>query len=119
MTTRTLREVAQEVLTLSPLMTGREKISTKDIVGKTLTIIAFDFVNSDDGKQYPVLNFAELPNNFYSGGTLLAKICNAWVEEMGSIEAANLELEGIMGVQIRMGETRTKSGNNLVTVEVL
>ncbi len=119
METRSLRNVAQEVLTLSPLMTGREKVSTKEIVGQVLTIVAFDFVNATDGKQYPILNFAELPDKFYSGGTLLNKICSAWVEEMGSIEAANEELEGIMGVQVRISETRTRTGNNLVSVEVL
>lgn len=119
MTTRTLREVAQEVLTLSPLMTGREKLTTKDLVGKDVTIVAFDFITSEDGKQYPVLNFAEYPEHFYTGGTLLNKICSAWVDEMGSLEAANTELEGIMGVQVRISERRTKNGNNLTAVEVL
>ena len=63
----------------------------------------------------------ELPTDkYYNGGTLLMKLCMAWEAEYdGDVEAASADLEKSGGVQIRFRATKTKSGNNLTSVDVV
>lgn len=117
------KDIAQSELSLSQLMNGRFQIKTHDIVGKILTIEAFDFatitVNGED-KVFPVILFAELPDNYYNGGNLLSKLCARWAAEYdGDVEQASADLKASGGVRVRFKETKTKSGNNLTSVEVI
>jgi hypothetical protein len=111
---------AQEELSLSPLMEGREKLSTQDIDGKELTVVAFDLVSIDE-KEFSVLNFAEYPDRFYSAGLIMTKLCKAWASDFdGDIEAASVALGESGGVGLRFTEKKTKDGKkSLVTLEVL
>lgn len=117
------REIAAKTLSLSDLMTGREKITTEQLIGQTVTVTEFDFATITDRgeeKTFPVLIFKELPNNYYCGGTLLAKMCMAWVAEYdGDVAAASNALADEGGVQIRFTAGKTKSGNNLTNITVL
>ena len=52
------KQIAEEELSLSPLMTGREQLKTDDLIGKEVTVIAFDFATiTDKGeeKTFPVM----------------------------------------------------------------
>ena len=52
------RKIAQDELSLSPLMAGKEQIKTDDLIGQTVTVVAFDFATiTDKGveKTFPVL----------------------------------------------------------------
>lgn len=118
------QRIAQEELSLSPLMTGRDQLKTEDLIGKTVTIVAFDFATITDQngeeKTFPVLLLKEYKDKYYNGGALLSKLCKAWADEYeGDIEAASDDLAQAGGVQLRFRATRTKSGNNLTAIDVL
>lgn len=117
------REIAAKTLSLSDLMAGREKITTEQLIGQTVTVIEFDFATITDRgeeKTFPVLIFKEFPNHYYCGGTLLAKMCMAWSAEYdGDVAAASNALADEGGVQIRFTAGKTKSGNNLTNITVL
>ncbi len=117
-----MRDLAVQELSLSQLMNGRTQLKTGDVAGKVLTIIAFDFATiTQDGfeKEFPVIIFKEFPEQYYNGGTVLKKLCTAWASAYGDAEGASRQLGIEGGVQVRITETRTKSGNNLVSVSVL
>lgn len=111
-----LREIATKALTLSPLVAGREKIETEDLIGKTLTIVGMDMVTTRDkrdneDKTYPVCIFEELPDNFYFGGFLLKKLAVIWANEFdGDFEELSNYLAETGGVKIRF-KGKAKNGN--------
>ena len=117
------REIAAKTLSLSDLMAGREKLTTEELIGKTVTCVEFDFATiTDKGleKTFPVLIFAEFPDRYYSGGALLNKMCQAWAAEYdGDIATASNALSDEGGVKIRFSAGKTKSGNNLTNIDVL
>ena len=117
------RKVAQAVFSSSQLQVGRTQIDTDEIIGKTLTIIAFDFAEATvkgEKKIYPVILFSELPDHYYNGGTLLMNLCKVWSDYFdGNVEAASEELERSGGVQVRFSTTRSQSGNTYTKVEVV
>lgn len=117
------RDIAAKTLSLSDLMAGREKITTEELIGQTVTVTEFDFATIKDKgieKTFPVLIFEEYPDLYYSGGTLLNKMCQAWASEYdGDIAAASNALADEGGVKIRFSSGKTKSGNNLTNIDVL
>lgn len=121
--TNKFKQIAEEELSLSPLMTGREQLKTEDLIGKEVTVIAFDFATiTDKGeeKTFPVMLLKEYPDNYYNGGALLSKLCQAWANAYdGDIEAASDDLAAEGGVKLRFRATRTKAGNNLTAIDVL
>jgi len=117
------KKMAQDELSLSPLMAGKTQIKTDDLIGETVTVVAFDFATiTDKGKEktFPVLLLKEYPDSYYNGGALLSKLCRCWAEAYdGDIEAASEDLAADGGVQLRFSSTKTKSGNNLTAVDVV
>lgn len=126
------RQVAQESTLLCKLMQNRTKLETDEVVGKELTIIAFDFAPKFDQEgnavcdadgvadTFGVVVFKELPDRYYNVGTVFTKVCKSWAEGFsGSAEAASSELEKSGGVTVKFTMGRTKKGNNLVSVEIL
>lgn len=117
------RKIAQDELSLSPLMSGREQIKTEDLIGQTITVIEFDFATiTDRGEQktFPVLLLEEYPDRYYNGGALLNKLCEAWAAAAdGDIDAASSELRSSGGVKFKVSMTKTKSGNNLTSIDLV
>ena len=126
------KQAAQESTLLCKLMQGREKLDTKDVVGKELTIMAFDFAPKFDqdgnmvadpqtGEQdvFGVVVFKEI-EGYYCVGTVFTKVCKVWASEYeGDVETASGDLAKQGGVLVRFSEGKTKRGNNLVNVEIL
>lgn len=117
------KKMAQDELSLSPLMAGRDQIKTDDLIGQTVTVTGFDFATiTDKGveKTFPVLLLKEYPDRYYNGGALLSKLCRCWADAYdGDIEAASEDLAAEGGVQLKFTATKTKSGNNLTAVDVV
>ena len=118
------REIAKRQTTLSPVMVDREKVKTNDLIEKYpdgCTIIAFDYVHSKKSKgDYPVFNIAEDPTIFCNGATVLDRIFREFVKaEDGDVAAASDELRRQGGIKVKFGHGTTKSGDELVTVEIL
>lgn len=125
--------VAQEATLLSPIMAGKEKLSTEDVIGKDLTIVAFDFAPKFDQKGNPVIDestgevdtfgvvvFEELPDSYYCVGTVFTKVCKAWAAAFGnSPSTASEALVSQGGVKVRFRGGKTKGGNNLTTVDII
>lgn len=118
------RNLAKRQTTLSAVMVDREKVKTEDLIVSYpdgLTIIAFDYVISKKSKgSYPVFNIAEDPTIFCNGGTVLDRIFKEFVDACdGDIEAASDELRRQGGLKVILGKGTTKSGDELITVEVI
>ena len=117
------KKMAQDELSLSPLMAGRDQIKTDDLIGQTVTVTGFDFATiTDKGveKTFPVLLLKEYPDRYYNGGALLSKLCKCWADAYdGDIEMASADLAAEGGVQLKFTATKTKSGNNLTAVDVV
>lgn len=119
------RDAASKELSLSPLMENREKVETDELYGKEYTVVAFDFITTVDPKDktpktYPVVNFAELPDKFYLGGALLAKVFQVWAAEFdGDFEECSNALAEDGGVKFRFTKGKTRSGNNITKIEVV
>lgn len=126
------REIAQQTTLLSPIMVGREKLDTEEVLNKELTITAFDFAPKFDQKGEPIVDgvtgevdtfgvvvFAEIPNAYYCVGTVFTKVCKAWMSGYDSAEEASEALREDGGVQVKFTSSKTKKGNNLIAVEIL
>lgn len=125
-------KIAQEATALSPVMVGRTKLETEDILNQELTIIEFGFapkfnkdgtpcVNPHTGEvdTFGVVIFAEKPDQYYCVGTVCTRVCKMWVSAFETAEEASAELAANGGVRARFTQTRTKKGNNLTNVEFL
>lgn len=113
--------IARRATTLSPLMEGREKMETKDIIEQYpngVTVTAFDMVGTGED-AYPVFNFAEEPQKFAFGGAVFKSIVLAWIENFeGSISDASSALSATGGVKMVFEHTTTKQGRSLTNVKI-
>lgn len=119
----TLAERARKMKEISPLMTGREKLETKDVVGHDLTIAEADIVSRGTSDAYAVVVFAEEPDKFLYGGLVLTKLIEdlmAQLEAEGLTLADELAKEDAEPLKIRMVTRRSKgSKRDYTDVEVL
>lgn len=125
------KKVAQENTLLSAIMVGREKLETDDIIGKEMTIVAFDFAPKFDQNGNPVVDengvvdefgvvvFSEMPNHYYCVGAVFTKVCKAWASAFNSAAEASEALAAEGGVRVKFTHSKTKKGNNLTAVEIL
>lgn len=111
-----LKMIAEEATTLSLLMSGKEKLSTEEIIanyGGEITITECDMVN--DGKNaYPVFTIKENEKAFYCGGIVLRRIVEAWIGYCGDIDKVN-EMLAKDPVAVRLEEGKTKDNKNSLT----
>lgn len=126
------KKIAQDSTVLCQLMSGREKVDTDDVIGKKLTITAFDFAPKFDKNgqpivdestglvdQYAVITFKEMPDKYYNCGVVFTKVCKAWMDGYETPAEASEDLAGEGGVMVEFIATKTKAGNNLVSVEII
>ena len=121
---KNFKQIAEQSMTLSRLHNGRDKVETSEIVDKPLTVEDFDLVVRDDGVQYAVLTFKELPGAYYNGGLIITKMVVAWVSEYdGNVDDAAADYAKAKDnerVKIQLAETKAASSNhNLTTVKLL
>lgn len=126
------KKVAQQNTLLSAIMVGRSKLETEDVINQELTIVGFDFAPKFDQKGRPVVDettgeadvfgvvtFAEHPDKYYCVGAVFTKVCKAWAADFTSPEDASAALVAEGGVKVRFTPSKTKTGNNLTSVEIL
>lgn len=114
----TLREFAKTKFALSPIMEGKEKIQTSDVINQEITISDFDLLTDhQDGTQYVVITMREYPNNFLFGGQVLTELCQDLYEKFGDDVHTMLQQEGL---KIRLTSKQSKNSKRPYTaVEVL
>lgn len=134
MTTKfnTFAKIANELTLLSPVMTGRDKINTKEIINKYpkgITINEVDIIQMVDDKtgeigDVAVCSFKEDPTKFFFGGLIITKIVKGWagsyaISEGGSFDKLNADLHAEGGVKMILDEKRTRHGNSITSVKIV
>lgn len=111
-TLKSLKERAKEFSVQLPLMEGREKGETAELVGQVSTITDYGFLPNDAGEAYAVFVVKERPKKFYFGGAVLtARLTD--LETEGYHDAIVAE-----GLPMLMTEARSKKSNrNYISVE--
>lgn len=109
---------AKQALGGSPIMNGRTKLSTEEVIAKYpegVTINGFDVIRKSDGTSYPVFSIKEDDSVFFNGGSLAQKIVDEWLKEgYGDIEGINAELHQT-GAKFILGKGKTKSNKTITT----
>lgn len=126
------KKVAQQNTLLSPIMVGRNKLETDEIIDQELTIIEFGFAPKFDKSGKPIIDpdtgeadvfgvvvFAEKPEFYYCVGTVFTKVCKAWASGFDTTDEASAALAAEGGVKVLFHHSKTKSGNNLTSVDIL
>lgn len=130
------REAALAATSLSEIMAGRNKMTTKEIAAKYpdgVTIIDFDIikttkqVKNEEGyivevpDAYPVFAIAEDESVFFSGGAVLNTIVKEWLAMYeGDQEQCRADLIADGGVQILLEPgVMGKNGREYTNVTVL
>lgn len=126
------KKAAQEATLLSPVMVGRDKLETDDVLGRELTIVEFGFApkfdkegnvmrEPDTGEvdEFGVVVFKEMEKSYYCVGTVFTKVCKTWAAAFESTEEASKALSNEGGIKVKFTQGRTKKGNNLTQVEIL
>lgn len=125
------KEVAMANTLLSPIMVGRTKMTTSEVVNRELTITGFDFAPKFDQNGVPmtlpsgevdtfgVVIFQEEPDKYYCVGTVFSQVCHAWAAGFSSPAEASEALSAEGGVKVRFIEKKTKRNQNLTAVEIL
>lgn len=108
---KSLRERAREFSVQLPLMEGREKGDTSELLGQVSTINEYGFLPNENGEAYAVFTVKERPTKFYFGGTVLT-------DRLSRLEAEGYH-EAIVeeGLPILMTEKKSKNKRSYTNVE--
>lgn len=68
---KSLKDRAKEFDAQLPIMEGRDKGETKDLIGQISTITDYGFIPNDAGEPYVVFIVKERASKFYFGGSVL------------------------------------------------
>lgn len=102
---KSLRERAREFSVQLPLMEGREKGDTKELIATVNTITDYGFLPNEAGEPYVVFTVKERPDKFYFGGSVL------------TARLSELEAEGYHdviieeGLPVLMTDAKSKKSN--------
>ena len=115
--------MAKEATSLSEIMKGKTKVDVDELYGQEITITGFDLMRGTDKsgeeKEFCVCTYAEDPEAFFFGGTILTKICKSWLADFSSCAEASEALADEGGVVIVMSKGKTKNGNKITNVEIV
>lgn len=116
------RSAAVKATTTSPLMMGRDKLDTRDLIAnypQGVTVIAIDIMRGEQ-ENYFIANFREDDRKFFAGGKVFTSICELWLDEFnGDLEGLNDELGKSGGVKMKFSRQRSKNGREYTSVEVV
>ena len=108
---KSLRERAKEFDVRLPLMEGRDKGDTEELLGQDSTITDYGFLPNEAGEMYAVFTVKERPNKFYFGGTVLTDRLFKFEQE-GYHDAIVTE-----GLPVRLTSKKSKNNRTFVNVE--
>ena len=115
--------IAIEATSLSEIMKDKTKVDVDELYDEEITITGFDFLTSTDKsgetKEFAVCTYAEDPGAFFFGGTIITKICKAWMADYDSPEECSQALAEDGGVVIKMSKGKTKNGNKITNVDIM
>lgn len=121
-------DLAKKKTSGSPVLEGRAKITTDEIIAKYpdgITINAFDFLNGKNGR-YVVCAFRQDPTAFFNGGKILTEIFESFVEayQPDGVSFQEAQEECMKDfckecLKVKLSMSRTKDGNRVTLVEVV
>lgn len=116
-------QIAKEATSLSEIMKGKTKIDVDELYGEEITITGFDLMTGTDksgeSKEFAVCTYAENPDVFFFAGTVLTKICKAWLADYDTPQECSEALAESGGVVIVMSKGKTKNGNKITNVDII
>ena len=108
-TRKSLRDRAKEFSVQLPLMEGRDKGETSELLGQISTITDYGFLPNEAGEPYAVFTVKERPSKFYFGGAVLTA-------RLTELEAEGYHDEIVEdGLPVLLAETRSKKNNRTYT----
>ena len=107
---KSLRERAKEFDVRLPLMDGKEKGETTELLGQVSTINEFGFLPNENGEAFAVFTVQERPTRFYFGGKVITDRL-LQLEEEGYHEAIVTE-----GLPVLMEEKKSKNKRSYTNV---
>lgn len=106
---KSLKDRAKEFSVQLPLMEGREKGETKELIAQVTTITDYGFLPNEAGEPYAVFTVKERPNKFYFGGSVLtARLSELEAEDYHDSIVAE-------GLPMLMTEAKSKKSNRAYT----
>lgn len=111
-----LKARAQDATKGSPVLADHKKISTPDLLlafPNGVHINRVDLINGEKG-PYPVINFTEAPDRFYSCGAVFARVLDEWLDEAGGDLSGVNEALTEEPVLCKFSLSKTKAGRDLV-----
>ena len=108
---KSLKERAKEFEVRLPLMEGKDKGDTKELLGQVSTITDYGFLPNEAGEMYAVFTVKERANKFYFGGSVLTDRLFK-LEGEGYHDAIVAE-----GLPVLLAEKRSKNNRTFVNVE--
>ena len=107
---KSLRERAREFSVQLPLMEGREKGDTSELLGNISTINDYGFLPNENGEAYACFIVDERPGKFYFGGTVMTDRLEQ-LEADGYHEAVVFE-----GLPVLMTEKKSRNNRTFTNV---
>lgn len=108
-TMKSLKERAKSFDVQLPLMEGREKGETKELIAQITSINEYGFIPNDAGEPYVVFTIKERPGKFYFGGSVLtARMLD--LENEGYHDAIVAE-----GLPMLLTEEKSRKSNRMYT----
>ena len=108
---KSLKERAKEFDVRLPIMEGRDKGDTKELLGQVSTIEDYGFLPNEAGEMYSVFIVKERAGKFYFGGTVLTDRLFKFENE-GYHDAIVAE-----GLPVLLTEKKSKNNRSFVNVE--
>lgn len=114
-----MKKIVKALSNSSEVIGDNVKISTDEIIenGGNITITMVDIINGEDG-DYAVMNMKEYPDKYYNGGKQLTDLVKMLVEEFGTIDDVNTELEKTP-LALHIEVVKTKKKNDFVVVSLV
>lgn len=114
-----MKKIVKALSNKSDVIGDNKKLSTDEIIenGGNMTIIAVDIIDGEDG-NYAVMNLREYPARYYNGGKQLTDLVKMLVEEFGTIDDVNTELEK-SPLALHIEVVKTKKKNDFVVVSLV
>ena len=108
---KSLKERAKEFDVRLPIMEGRDKGDTKEVLAQVSTITDYGFLSNEAGEPYAVFTVKERPGKFYFGGTVLT-------ERLLKLDADGYH-EAVVeeGLPVLLTEKKSKGNRTFVNVE--
>ena len=110
-TLKSLKERTKEFDVRLPLMEGKDKGDTKELLGQVSTITDYGFLPNEAGEMYAVFTVKERANKFYFGGSVLTDRLFK-LDTEGYREAILAE-----GLPVLLAEKKSKNNRTFVNVE--